>query len=234
MTANEVRKEKATVEIVIDAVDKIKLGPFNFPTWTDAFEFARNTLAKYKVGDAVTDQERDFLVAALRLRGAKGLEKIGTGVHRIYIDTNSFGTCCFFLERTDGTTIDFSYIKCFKEHISQPTKPWQKFIGKESKCLGDEHTTKIEKQTLLPATPSEIVQETKETSNKEPEGFFSQLVGKKITVYFTGEGQHITGILVKYNAYEFIVKNTAKGQMLILKNNVTVIEKAEQNDEDWW
>jgi hypothetical protein len=36
MTANEVRKEKATVEIVIDAVDKIKLGPFNFPTWTDA------------------------------------------------------------------------------------------------------------------------------------------------------------------------------------------------------
>jgi hypothetical protein len=86
----------------------------------------------------------------------------------------------------------------------------------------------------LPVTSSEIVQETKETSNKEPEGFFSQLVGKKITVYFTGEGQHITGILVKYNAYEFIVKNTAKGQMLILKNNVTVIEKAEQNDEDWW
>jgi Protein of unknown function (DUF3223) len=118
-------------------------------------------LAKYKVGDAVTDQERDFLVAALRLRGAKGLEKIGTGVHRIYIDTNSFGTYCFFLERTDGTTIDFSYIKCFKEHISQPTKPRQKIIGKESKCLGDEHTTKIEKQTLLPVTSSEIVQETK-------------------------------------------------------------------------
>ena len=234
MTANEVGKEKTSVGIVIDDVDKIKLGPFNFLTWTNAFDFARNVLAKYNVGDTVTDQERDFLVAALRLRGAKGLEKIGTGVHRIYIDTNSFGTYCFFLERTDGTTIDFSYIKCFKEHISQPPKPRQKIIEKESKCLGDEHTTKTEEQTLLPGTSSEIVQETKETSNKEPGGFFRQLVGKKITVHFAGEGQPITGTLVKYNAYEFIVKNTTKGQMLILKNNVTVIEKAEQNDYDWW
>jgi hypothetical protein len=234
MTANKVGKEKASVGIVIDDGDKIKLGPFNFSTWTDAFDFARNTLAKYNVGDTVTDQERDFLVAALRFRGAKGLEKIGTGVHRIYIDTNSFGTRCFFVERTDGTTIDFSYIKCFKEHISQPTKPRQKNIEKEGKCLVDEHTTKTEKQTHLPVTSSEIIQEAKETSNKELEGFFRQLVGKKITVHFVGEGQPITGTLVKYNAYEFIIKNTAKGQMLILKNNVTVIEKAEQNDGDWW
>ena len=234
MTANGIGKGKANVEIVSDGVDKIKLGPFNFSIWTDAFDFARNVLAKYNVGDTVTDQERDFLVAALRLRGAKGLEKIGTGVHRIYIDTNSFGTYCFFLERTDGSTIDFSYVKCFKELISQPPKPRQKIIEKESKCLGDEHTTKTEEQTLLPGTSSEIVQETKETSNKEPGGFFRQLVGKKITVHFAGEGQPITGTLVKYNAYEFIVKNTSKGQMLILKNNVTVIEKAEQNDDNWW
>jgi hypothetical protein len=58
MTANELGKEKVNVGIVSDDVDKIKLGPFNFSTWTEAFDFARNVLAKYNVGDTVTDQER--------------------------------------------------------------------------------------------------------------------------------------------------------------------------------
>lgn len=101
----------------------MEIGPFSFKNWGDASSFAKEVLNKHRLGEEVTDHEKDFLIAALKLRGQRGLEKIGCGVHRIWVDNNKFGGRGFFLERTDGSTTEFSYPKCFSGHTRRAKKP---------------------------------------------------------------------------------------------------------------
>jgi hypothetical protein len=51
------------------------------------------------------------MIGILKLRVPEGLEKIGAGIKRIYVDSNKFGSLCFHLERVDRSTGNFSYIE---------------------------------------------------------------------------------------------------------------------------
>jgi hypothetical protein len=55
-----------------------------------------------------------------------------------------------------------------------------------------------------------------------------------ITLRFIGGEQPVSGTLEKYNDQGLIVRCAGKGQLLILKQNITTIEKAEPRKEDWW
>lgn len=100
----------------------IEIGPFSFKNWGDASKFAKEVLNKHRLGEEVTNHEKDFLIAALHLRGQRGLEKIGCGVRRIWVDNNEFSGRGFFLERIDGSITEFSYLKCFSGHTRRAKK----------------------------------------------------------------------------------------------------------------
>ena len=56
--------------------------------------------------------------------------------------------------------------------------------------------------------------------------FIPKLRGKKVTIRLVTVGQPITGIVEGYNAYEILIK-TAKGQVLVFKHAIAVIEPAD-------
>lgn len=197
--------------------EQINLGPFTFHNYEEAFTFTHDTLAKYKKGETVTDHERNFLIAILKLRGPDGLEKIGCGIKRIYVDENKFGSLCFHMERADGSMDDFSYKKCFKEKLE---------IQKKKQKPEDVEKTVKETQVKEKQINERPVQQAND--------FFSQIVGKKITLRFIGGGQPVTGTLEKYNDQGLIMRCAGKGQILILRHNITVIEKAKPREDDWW
>lgn len=56
--------------------------------------------------------------------------------------------------------------------------------------------------------------------------FIPKLRGKKVTIRLVTGGQPITGILEGYNPYEILIK-TAKGQILVFKHAIAIIEPVE-------
>ena len=56
--------------------------------------------------------------------------------------------------------------------------------------------------------------------------FIPKLRGKKVIIRLVSGGQPITGTVEGYNAYEILIK-TAKGEILVFKHAITVIEPAD-------
>ena len=216
--------------------DKIHLGSSTFHNYDEAYACTHDILVKYKKGETVTDQERDYLIDVLKLRGPEGLEKIGAGIKRIYIDGNKFGSLCFHLERVDGSTDDFSYKKCFLGKVDIPKKEQKPQVNNGSaKKLRDIEKLVEEKQA--DERLAQQVKIKKPSENKLAQSandFFSQIIGKKITLRFIGGGQPVTGTLEKYNDQGLIVRCAGKGQLLVLKHNITTIEKADPREGDLW
>ena len=127
----------------------IHIGPFTFHSYDEARTYAHDILAKYKKGETVTDQERDFLIFVLKLRGSDGLEKIGAGIKRIYVDNNKFENLCFHLERIDGSTDDFSYLKCFKGKIDSPKIEQKPQVTNESSKKPQDIEKPVEEKLTL-------------------------------------------------------------------------------------
>jgi sRNA-binding regulator protein Hfq len=64
---------------------------------------------------------------------------------------------------------------------------------------------------------------TEETKPKSFE-FIPKLKGKKVTIRLTSGGQPVTGTMEGYNPYEILLQ-TAKGQLLIFKHSIVIIEE---------
>jgi RNA chaperone Hfq len=62
--------------------------------------------------------------------------------------------------------------------------------------------------------------------------FIPKLRGKKVTIRLVTGGQPITGILEGYNAYEILIK-TAKGQVLVFKHAIAVMEPVDQPKQEF-
>jgi Protein of unknown function (DUF3223). len=75
----------------------VNIGNQEFRSYTEAKRHAKNILNQHSIGRDVEPEEMCFLVDALRLRGKRGLEKIGCGVSRIYINHNQYGHRGFLL-----------------------------------------------------------------------------------------------------------------------------------------
>jgi hypothetical protein len=89
----------------------ISIGQLHFKKKGDADAFLKALLHKYDVGDRVSAADAEILLSALALH-PDGVSKIGCGVSHFSVRTADFGTKCFWVNRTDGTTDKFSYKAC--------------------------------------------------------------------------------------------------------------------------
>jgi hypothetical protein len=89
----------------------ISLGSLHFERKRDAVAYLRAILNKYEVGDKVTTQDAVVLEAALA-RHPEASAKLGCGVSSFSVRSADFGTKCFWVNRSDGTTEKFSYKSC--------------------------------------------------------------------------------------------------------------------------
>lgn len=95
---------------------QVDLGNFRvFKTKTDAQRHFSAMLKRYKPGQIVADPTDHADLLGLLRRHPEAESKIGCGVARFFVDSadpityNGGGSVCFWLERTDGTTTDWSY-----------------------------------------------------------------------------------------------------------------------------
>ena len=104
----------------------IEIGGRCFATQDAAKVFVRAMLARYAPGDRVTDEDGAFLTVLLA-RHPCCEEKVGAGVDHFEVARVSrYSTKGFYLFRRDGSSTDFSFIRCVagtepshKQHVSQ-------------------------------------------------------------------------------------------------------------------
>jgi hypothetical protein len=89
----------------------IAVGDRKFASKGDAVEFFREMLNRYRPGDHVSDPDAVDLKNLLQLH-TEAERKIGTGIHHFEVMDGGFGTQCFKVVRTDGSSDDFSYGHC--------------------------------------------------------------------------------------------------------------------------
>lgn len=95
------------------ARDPIIVGHKTFKTQKDALEFFKEMLNSYRVNTTINGENHDLLLAVLE-RHPEAQQKIGVGIKRFYKAPTDKGTNCFWVERTDGTKTDFSYLTAVK------------------------------------------------------------------------------------------------------------------------
>ncbi|MEV5033970.1 DCL family protein [Sphingobium sp. LMC3-1-1.1] len=89
----------------------LDLGPMHFAKRGDAVAHLNDMLHRYDLGDRVNEADAVILRAALE-RHPEAPDKIGCGITHFSVRTADFGTRCFWLNRTDGTTEKFSHTAC--------------------------------------------------------------------------------------------------------------------------
>lgn len=77
----------------------------------DAHEYLKNILNSYGPEETVSKQDAAFLQQTLD-RHPEAKEKIGCGVDSFFVRRADYGTVCFWIKRTDGSVVRFSYKSC--------------------------------------------------------------------------------------------------------------------------
>lgn len=85
----------------------ISLGPMHFEKRADAVAFLREMLHRYDLGDKVSVEDSVILQAAVK-NHPNAAAKVGAGIDSFSVRSAKFGTRCFWINRTDGTTDNFS------------------------------------------------------------------------------------------------------------------------------
>jgi len=91
----------------------IIVGNKEFKFQKDALAFFKEMLNSYRVNKTIEGEDHDLLLSVLE-RHPEADQKIGVGVNRFYKAPTEMGTNCFWVERTDGSKTDFSYITAVK------------------------------------------------------------------------------------------------------------------------
>lgn len=89
----------------------VDLGNLHFAKKGDAVSYLHDMLYRYDLGDRLSQADADVLKLALD-RHPDSVEKIGTGVQSFSVRSGDFGTRCFWINRSDGTTVKFSHRAC--------------------------------------------------------------------------------------------------------------------------
>lgn len=90
----------------------IKVGLLAFKKKGDANEFFRSMLYKYDLGDKVSADDAEHLAILVAMH-PEADDKIGVGIESFSVRTADYGTRCFWVNRTDGTTERFSFKACY-------------------------------------------------------------------------------------------------------------------------
>ena len=89
----------------------LSLSHMRFAKRGDAVAYLNDMLHRYDVGDRVSTDDTLILRAALK-RHPDAEAKTGCGIAHFSVRTADFGTKCFWVNRTDGTTEKFSHTAC--------------------------------------------------------------------------------------------------------------------------
>jgi len=89
----------------------ITFGSMHFERRGDAKTYLKQMLNKYDVGDRVGSADETILRAALAHHPDAAM-KIGCGIASFSVRSADFGSKCFWVNRTDGTTEKFSISSC--------------------------------------------------------------------------------------------------------------------------
>jgi RNA chaperone Hfq len=81
-------------------------------------------------------------------------------------------------------------------------------------------------------TEEESPTATKPAPKQTDPQFIPKLKGKKVIIRLVSGGQPITGIVEGYNAYEILIKTT-KGQVLVFKHAIAVMEPADMPKQEF-
>ena len=90
----------------------VNVGSLAFARKGDANAFFRKMLNKYDLGDKVSIDDAEHLTYLIAMH-PEANEKIGVGIESFSVRTADYGTRCFWINRTDGTTIRFSFMSCY-------------------------------------------------------------------------------------------------------------------------
>ena len=85
----------------------ITIGGLHFGRKGDAVEFLRDMLARYDLGDKV-NAEDDLFLRSLLENHPDYVNKVGCGIASFSVRSADFGSRCFWINRTDGSTVKFS------------------------------------------------------------------------------------------------------------------------------
>ncbi len=88
----------------------ISFGSLHFAKKGDAELYLMEMLNRYDIGDKVSPDDAVVLKAVLAAH-PEGEAKAGSGIFDFSVRSGGFGTKCFWVNRTDGTTEDFSFRK---------------------------------------------------------------------------------------------------------------------------
>lgn len=89
----------------------VSYGALRFESQKDAKAFLNAMLNRYDPGDKVSANDAAVLAEALALH-PEAKEKIGSGIKDFSVRSADFGSKCFWVNRTDGTTAKFSHTAC--------------------------------------------------------------------------------------------------------------------------
>lgn len=88
------------------------VGGETFKTQKDLIQRIRQIRDSVRICEDIKGEEADFLSELFR-RHDDYEEKSGEGIVRIFVDYESvYNTKCFYVERTDGSIVDISYMSC--------------------------------------------------------------------------------------------------------------------------
>lgn len=90
----------------------VQVGQHHFPRKGDATKFFQKMLYRYELGDRVSADDAAVLTDLVSTH-PEASEKIGTGIESFSVRSGDYGTQCFWVNRTDGTTVKFSFRACY-------------------------------------------------------------------------------------------------------------------------
>lgn len=83
-----------------------------FKTKKSLREKCQGILKRYNPGESLPHEDQRFLACLLTTYHPEADLKVGVGIRRIRVDRDGYGYKCFWLDRTDGSTTDFSFNSC--------------------------------------------------------------------------------------------------------------------------
>lgn len=109
---------------------EVWIGTQFFKTKKSLLEKLRKMLHEAPMGVELDEPHHSFLVELLK-RHPEREKKAGVGIRAFRVTTSEYKNRCFEILRTDGSTTDFSFMKCVTEKSD-----WGEFMGALREAVG--------------------------------------------------------------------------------------------------
>ncbi|AZR41998.1 DCL family protein [Marinobacter salarius] len=96
----------------------IAFGAYQFKSKKSATEEARRRINQYQAGQPLNFQDELFFTSLLTLHSEYEKKK-GAGIDYIQVERDFHNNRCLFIHRVDGTSIDFSWVRCIQPASSK-------------------------------------------------------------------------------------------------------------------